>query len=197
MKTTTSNFIYAILFVLIAALPMACKKAESNDPNIDDRTINKTINAVVAGSGFGYTDSLDIDNDGFIDFKFQCTGNDSTQVLILVTKNANILTENVNVNGDVIPTNKTISSGDVLDASSSTWVNATYISFKSIEVGNSFDGGIHGKGDKFFGFQLNKSAGNYLYAWVKVNLSDDHKTLTIKEVAVQKVINKAIKVGEK
>lgn len=196
MKSLPLNKMYAILIMLIALAPMACKK-ETNDPNIDDRTINKTINAVVAGSGFGYTDSLDIDNDGFVDFKFQCTGNDSTQILILVTKNANILTENVNVNGDVIPTNKTISSGDVLDAGSSTWVNAAYVSYKSIKVGNSFDGGIHGKGDKFFGFQLNKSAGNYLYAWVKVNLSDDHKTLTIKEVGVQKVINKSIKVGEK
>jgi hypothetical protein len=187
---------YAILIMLIALAPMACKK-ETNDPNIDDRAINKTINAVIGGSGFAYTDSLDIDNDGFIDFKFQCTGNDSTQVLVLINKDANILTENVNINGDIVPTNKNISSGDVLEAGSLTWVNAAYVSYKSIKVANNFDGGIHGKGDKFFGFQLKKSVGNYLYAWVKVNLSDDHKTFIIKEVAVQKVINKSIKVGEK
>ena len=196
MKSLPLNKMYVILIMLIALAPMACKK-ETNDPNIDDRAINKTINAVVGGSGFGYTDSLDIDNDGFIDFKFQCTGNDSTQTLILITKNANILTENVNVNGDVIPTNKTMTSGDVLEAGSLTWVSAAYVSYKSIKVANNFDGGIHGKGDKFFGFQLKKSAGNYLYTWVKVNLSDNHKTFIIKEVGVQKVINKSIKVGEK
>lgn len=197
MKKNKLNRIYVILLVLIAALPMACKKETPNDPNIDDRTINKTIVATASGSNFVIKDSLDFDLDGAVDLQLIGIIDDSVQAFIISAHGGSLLTEQITILGSFISTNAQLSSGVVLDASSLSWTSSSYASYNSTRVGLVGQFGIHGKGDQFIGFRLNKTAGNYLYGWIKVNLSDDSKTLIIKELAVQKVINKAIKVGEK
>jgi hypothetical protein len=196
MKSLPLNKIYVLVIALLALAPMACKK-ETNDPNIDDRTINKTYTATVSGSTFSRIDSIDIDNDGTVDMFFNHSGNDSSQIMVAVFKDANVLTETINIQGDMLPVSRSLPSGMLIDASSTIWSNTTYSSGKSIRVGNLYDFGFHGKGDVYWALQLKKSTGNYLYGWIKINLSDDHRTLIIKEVAVQKVLNKSIKAGEK
>ena len=196
MKSLPNNKIYAILIVLITALPIACKK-EANDPNIDDRTINKTFTAIASDDNFIIEDSIDTDLDGIFDIIFTAFIGDSSQASTSFVRNGGLLIENKTILGDVYPLNKNLATGDLLDVNSLTWNNSAFSSLKTIIVNNTADDGIHGKGDKYFGFRIKKSTGNYLYGWLKVNLSDDFKTFTIKELAVQKVINKAIKVGEK
>lgn len=198
MKSLLVKRILAILIMIIAVLPIACKK-DSNDLNIDDRAINKTSVATASGDNFVGIDSIDIDADGLIDMIFQhgVSASDSIELLVFQFRNANVLSENIDILGDTVPTTKLLSLGTSIDASSTIWQQTAYSSYISKSIGHLADFGIHGKGDQFLAFQLKRSVGNYLYGWMKVNLSNDSKTLIIKELAVQKVINKAIKIGEK
>jgi hypothetical protein len=56
--------------------------------------------------------------------------------------------------------------------------------------------GINGQGDKFVAFRTG-SAPSFKYGWMKVNVSTDGNTLTVKEIALSNVNNKVIKVGAK
>ncbi|MBK6275515.1 MAG: hypothetical protein IPF58_12835 [Saprospirales bacterium] len=49
----------------------------------------------------------------------------------------------------------------------------------------------------YLAFQLIKNNGDKSYGWMLLNVSSDLKTIVIKEVAVNTVANKSIKVGEK
>ncbi|MFN8283583.1 MAG: hypothetical protein U0U67_10240 [Chitinophagales bacterium] len=195
MKSITV-FIIALLFTV------ACKKNDNNNPAINDRTINKNITAIKVGSNFMVSDYLDLDDDGKLDINFEGILSDSTKYLRItgVNDSTNILSDFVSFPsflGGIITIPKTLTTNTLVDVSSSHWVELTYIAFISTKVTKEFNDGIHGDGDVYLAFQIEKNTGNNYYGWMLINVSSDMKAITVKEVAVNTVANKGINIGEK
>lgn len=187
---------YATLAATTAiTLPLACKK-EANDPNIADFSINKKFNAVEGSSAFVKIDSLDFDNNGTYDLSIVLfvKKNDSVanNYLIHLHNNSQLLM------GDPYMV-KPLNPDDNIDSLSTNWQFGVFLQRKNLAI--SLNSGIGGQGDKLLGFRFRDEPisppVNIYYGWMRVNLSADLKTLTIKDYAYQKTPNTAIKAGAK
>ncbi len=178
-----------------AILPVACKK-DKNDPNIIDKTIG--LNLSIGASPSFQVDSLDIDGNGLSDLGFALITqkHDSTMVAYMASLNENSAFK-VNSNYTLM----IFDEGSQLDAISTSSSNIGEIGiFHNKNLGTSTNIGIGGQGDKYIAFALRDAiaAPDDLHTgWMKVNLSSDLKTLTIKELAYQKNPGVGIKVGAK
>ncbi len=190
------------VFILASFLTVACKKNDSNNPAINDRVINKTITAIAIGSNFIVSDYLDLDDDGKLDIKFAGNITDSTKFTNIegVNDSTNVLSDFKSYPfylGGIIPISESVTNNTLIDVSSSHWVNLCYMSLISTKVTKEFNDGINGDGDTYIAFQIEKNTGDNYYGWMLINVSSDMKTIVIKEVAVNTVANKGIKIGEK
>lgn len=192
-----------ISVILIALFFMvACKKNDSNNPAINDRAINKTITAIKVGTNFIISDYLDLDDDGKLDINFGGILSDSTKYLTIegVNDSTKILSDFLSYSffpGGIVPISRSMSANTIVDVSSSHWVSEIYMSLIVEKVNKEFNSGLQGDGDTYLAFQLLKNNGDKSYGWMLLNVSSDLKTIVIKEVAVNTVANKSIKVGEK
>jgi hypothetical protein len=91
-------------------------------------------------------------------------------------------------------------SGSTIDTSNAAWIdpysNDDGYLFVNDLLPTPASSGIAGQGDKFVAFRTG-SASSFKYGWMKVNVSTDGNTLTVKEIALSNVNNKVIKVGAK
>ncbi len=190
----------ALALATASILPMSCSKdKESNDVNIDDKTVNKVLNAVlISGTEFGKEDSIDVNSDGQFDFDLAVgteTYSSNTYGYSFIDGKVagnQILSNNQTISSYTLPIVTTKNSGDKINSSSSNWENNSYVGYKY----NSAQVGIAGGGDKLIGFRF-KAGANTHYGWMKVNLSSDYKTLTIKELAYNKTPDAEIAAGAK
>lgn len=205
MKTKTKKIAQYSALALAAAtvLPMACKKdnKEVDDPEIDVISPNLTVTTTsayntrdtilnIGGSQIQLDMSVGSyygDNIAYLDFD----GDAKFQKDIITSINSS--------NWDFLPI---LNSGTTIDTASSAWLDGTFtnddgylfVFDKTPPPGESK--GINGQGDKYVAFRDGNSP-SYKYGWMKVNVSADANTLTIKEVAMANVFNKVIKVGAK
>lgn len=186
----------ALAIAAAAALPLSCKKDDKNDPNIEDKTLNKVITA--SGVDFFSEDSIDINSDGVFDFNFSIggelyDGNTYAYGYINGTRAGNaLLTTEQTFLGYTMEVLTAKNSGDAINSTSTDWTEESYIGYKY----NSDQIGHANGSDKIFGFRF-KIGSDTHYGWVKTNLASDYKTLTIKEIAYNKTANAEIKAGEK
>lgn len=188
MKTIKS---IAICVIIISAF--ACKKetTETNDPNIDDRIVNITIDS----SGNSNNKIIDLDDDGTDDFNIFSTlpslDKDNSDVGINGLTDYEFSTEAQSPVSNKI---KTLTSGTSINSATGTWntLASFYINLSGIA---GYPVGINEQGDKFIGFRI-KDGVSFYYGWMLVNITSGHK-LTIKEYAVQTIADTAIKAGDK
>ena len=181
------------LIVLVAISIFSCKKetTASNDPNIDDHTVNISIDS----SGNSNSKLIDLDGDGTNDFNIFST---------LPSMNKNNADVGINglsnyefsVEAQLPVSNKinTFTEGASINSATGTWTSLAIFYFNLTGV-SGYPVGINEQGDKFIGFRVIDGA-SFFYGWMKVNVSGGHK-LTIKEYAVQAIANTAIKAGQK
>ncbi len=189
----------ALAIATAAVLPMACKKEkEINSEDIIDVSINKVVTGVGTATDFDKIDSIDINNDDVFDFELSTTAGLSYGTIYAYSsisgKNLsnNILTNDVDVAGETLKIPIAKNSGDKINSTSTNWTKDTEVGL--IYLGE--EAGYAGDGDKFFGFKFSASDGIH-YGWMKVNLTADYKTLTIKELAYHKTPNTEIEAGAK
>lgn len=190
-----------ILLACALFIAVSCKK-EKNDPTINDRVINKTITPIPIGLNFMISDYLDLDNDGKIDINFFGQITDSTKTLTLKTENDSTLILSgfqpyTSFPGGIINTTKDVAANTFVDASSSYWIALSYTALLNTKKTKEINTGFHGAGDKYVALKLLKSSGQDFYAWMLINVSEDFKTIVVKEVAVNTIPNKGITVGAK
>ncbi len=203
MKNNTKKIKQYSMLALAASavIPMACKedKTEPDDPEIDVISPNFTTTTAgpyesrdsifsIGGTnvelfssvGLYYGDKiayLDLDGDA----KFQ---------------KANY----VDLNASEWDMLRILPSGSTIDTSNAAWIdpysNDDGYLFVNDLLPTPVSSGINGQGDKFVAFRTG-SASSFKYGWMKVNVSTDGNTLTIKEIALSNVNNKVIKVGAK
>lgn len=193
---TTMLLLTALLFAV------SCKKGDNNDPTITDRVVNKTITAIPVGLNFMTSDYLDVDNDGKIDIRFYGQISDSSKVLTLESDNDSTLILSgyetyAPFPGGLIVTTKDLALNTLVDVSSSYWTKLSYTDALITKKTKEINVGFHGKGDKYLALKIMKPSGQDFYAWMLINVSDDLKTIVVKEVAANTTPNEGIKIGEK
>lgn len=188
MKTIKS---IAICVIIISAF--ACKKetTESNDPNIDDRIVNITIDS----SGNSNNKIIDLDDDGTDDFNIFSTlpslDKDNSDVGINGFPYYEFITEAQSPVSNKI---KTFAENASINSASGTW-NSIVTFYLNIDGVSGYPVGINEQGEKLIGFRVD-IGGDFHYGWMKVNVTGGHK-LTIIEYAVQTIPETAIAAGDK
>jgi hypothetical protein len=189
----------ALALATATVIPMACKEEENiNSADIIDIAINRVVTGIGSASEFEILDSIDINSDGVFDFALFTNAGTSYENTYAYTQinglrpNNNILTNNITVLSETfkIPTSK--NNGDKINPSSANWTERADVGFAYLgeEIG------FAGDGDKYYGFRFSAGDGIH-YGWLKVNLTADYRTLTIKELAYHKTPNTEIAVGAK
>jgi hypothetical protein len=190
----------ALALATASILPMSCSKdKETNDENIDDKTVNKVLSAVAtSATEFGKEDSIDVNGDGQFDFNLvvggEVDGAYSYGYCGAKGKDPSnqILSSDQTIGPYTVPFATIKNNGDKINSSSVNWENGAYFSYKI----NSSSTGFAGAGDKLIGFRF-KAGANTHYGWMKVNAASDYKTLTIKELAYNKTPDAEITAGAK
>lgn len=195
-KHRTSNLV-VILLVLFATV--SCKKEDNAiNSNIIVTPINSTFN--LRSEDTTVYKELDIDKDGAKDFTFMMKyqykerlGNDN-YVYIYASKIENELVAHLgSVEGYFL---NELTTSDSITPTSTIWIPeasaATYWTQSRININE----GIAGKGNSIIGFRF--LVGTELhYGWLKLNVSEDFRTINIMEAAYDKRPNTSILAGAK
>ncbi len=122
---------------------------------------------------------------------------------LLVASNATTINNADMLDNGITQFVKSFSLNELIDSTSSTFTSADYeniyLAFKRIGKDPIETGQFHGKGDKYigFGFKTSEESPGFHFAWLRVNISADCKTVKVIDAAYQKNINTPIKAGYK
>lgn len=202
MKNNTKKIKQYSMLALAASavIPMACKedKTEPDDPEIDVALVNLTLTYTTDLQNRDTTlvilgNELDLDLRNQSSYKY---------VYMDFDGDSNFQNDNdVSVNSETWDMLRILPSGSTIDTSTAAWLDPYnnddgYLYVFDKDPAPGAKSGIAGQGDKFVAFR-NGTGSSFKYGWMKVNVSSDGNTLTLKEVAMSNVANKVIKVGAK
>lgn len=189
-----NRILFPIVFFLFLLMFSACK-TESNDPLIEDKTINKTITTGGSSSRYGADDSIDVNGDGDFDFKFlfgAVSGVTDTTFYGGACIKGDVLTYTQNLGTTSTVFTTIFNKGDKISSSSTIW---STFGFAAGTLGTTSIG-IAGAGDKLIGFRFNAGDGTH-YGWMKVNIAENYTSLKVVELAYHKTPNTEIEAGVK
>lgn len=200
-----SMYPVAIAIVLLALMMAGCKKDEDVlNPDIVFKTYNISLTNTTSAVDPDQEVPFDLDGDGSDDFKFdaefQNVGGDTTITEIdiqSVNSDNKVLTEEYVFPGGQTSTKlKALSNGYMINSASE--FNEFGFAVLTAKVGSVVMGdfGFTDTSDKLVGFSFYIGSDLH-YGWLKVKVSADLKTLTIKEGAYHKMANMGIAAGDK
>ena len=192
MKTTK-----IITLIAIVILAISCKKEKQNDVNIDEKTVNISINAGLSGKDT----VIDIDGDGYYEYNlysnFPGGNNSKAQIGINSYATGNFDLEfTTEVQGVINEITKVFPENSEINASTGTWKADAIFYFYDAGISTA-KFGFNDVGDKYIGVRYRNrmiSTTDYYYGWMKVNVSNQHN-VSIKGFAFQKQKNTAINAG--
>ena len=192
MKTTK-----IITLIAIVILAISCKKEKQNDVNIDEKTVNISINAGLSGKDT----VIDIDGDGYYEYNlysnFPGGNNSNAQIGINSYATGNFDLEfSTEVQGVINEITKVFPENSEINASTGTWKADAIFYFYDAGISTA-KLGFNDVGDKYIGVRYRNrmiSTTDYYYGWMKVNVSNQHN-VSIKGFAFQKQKNTGIKAG--
>lgn len=192
MKTTK-----IITLIAIVILAISCKKEKQNDVNIDEKTVNISINAGLSGKDT----VIDIDGDGYYEYNlysnFPGGNNSNAQIGINSYATGNFDLEfSTEVQGVINEITKLFPENSEINASTGTWKADAIFYFYDAGISTA-KLGFNDVGDKYIGVRYRNrmiSTTDYYYGWMKVNVSNQH-SVSIKGFAFQKQKNTAINAG--
>ncbi|MFN8284344.1 MAG: hypothetical protein U0U67_14080 [Chitinophagales bacterium] len=178
--------------------PNISKRAPENDPDVEAQTLNLTINTnrstyldtIINAFGHDFHISIyqyspykyiDISTDYNSDVYFQ------EEIVLRVGQRSD----------DFLPC---FLEGYKVDTYQGAWEEIDGYgdnTYGALYIKNTEGGfGFNGLGDRFIAYRNEVSSGNYKYGYIKLNLSADGQSLTIKSIAFCNVANKAIYFGD-
>ena len=192
MKTTK-----IITLIAIVILAISCKKEKQNDVNIDEKTVNISINAGLSGKDT----VIDIDGDGYYEYNlysnFPGGNNSNAQIGINSYATGNFDLEfSTEVQGVINEITKLFPENSEINASIGTWKADAIFYFYDAGISTA-KLGFNDVGDNYIGVRYRNrmiSTTDYYYGWMKVNVSNQHN-VSIKGFAFQKQKNTAINAG--
>lgn len=186
-----------ITVIGIIILTISCKKEKQNDVNIDERSVNISINAGTSGKDT----VIDIDGDGYYEYNlysnFPGGNNSNAQIGINSYATGNFDLEfSTEVQGVINEITKVFPESSEINASTGTWKADAIFYFYDAGISTA-KLGFNDVGDKYIGVRYRNrmiSTTDYYYGWKKVNVSNQH-SVSIKGFAFQKQKNTGIKAG--
>lgn len=195
MKTKTKKITQYSMLALAASavVPMSCgTKEAADDPNITFRTLSKTVTAAIPNSNVDVP--IDINGDAVDDF------NITSFYTNYAPERLGVFLENLVV-GNEVATNTVSTIKMITPITSNTEINAATTTWESFGYGGFANNtpltiGVNDAGDKYAAVRFKIGAGLH-YGWLKFNVTNGSKTITIKEAAFDIRPDTAIKVGAK
>ena len=196
MKNLFSKISFLFLFVMILS---SCKKEKNNNnSNIFVTPFNSIFN--LSSEDTTVYKELDIDKDGAKDFtvimKYQYKerlGNNNYVYMYASKIQNEVLAHLGSVEGYFL---NELTTSDSISPTSTIWIPeasaATYWTQSRISINE----GIAGKGNSIIGFRFLIGTDLH-YGWLKLNVSEDFKTINIMEAAYDKRPNTSILAGAK
>ncbi len=195
-----------ILYLFCISIIISCKKEDADDPNIEYASFNTNLTYIQ--NDYNYK-SFDVNNDGINDISIYITSHIDGDIedLEITTYGANsegLLKVSYNeevVEGNIEEIAKAYSNGEVINSVSSDFYDSEspYLDLLRTVESPFTEGHFHGSGDKFIGFRFKPTATSlgFYFAWLRVNISADLKTIKIIDGASQKIADTPIIAGAK
>lgn len=180
--------------------------SDKNDPNIEDQDINPDL-SLTAPTNDDIEHLLDVNNDGVNDLSltvgnsvYASYGVDYNYVNVDGLNGAEVVTtiENVSFGGydyDVSLATA-LSEGNSISPSSTIWDDYGVLGSKGTYSGDPLSVGQFLSKDKYIGFRFS-AAGSTHYGWLRVSVSANANSFSLKEYAYHKTPNTAIEAGAK
>lgn len=176
-----------------AVIPMSCgTKEEADDPNITARALSLSVTPDVVNSN--KTVLFDIDANGTNDFYLAgFYTNYGTEKKGSFISNAVAGNQMISNTVSSLPMITPIAANTEISAASTTWIGGAYGAF----INNTpLSLGVNDAGDKYAAVRF-KIGANLHYGWLKFNVTNASKTITLKEGAFDTRPDTPIKAGAK
>ena len=186
----------AIALAASAILPMACKKEtkEADDPNIIHRDLNKTLTL----SSTTKIDSIDVNLDGINELVFIGVSIGSSDITYLLANPGQglIFCDTTSVSSLKLA-NASDAGFTPLALPSPQWNQYSVLDVNVVSPSliNLNNGGVS-PAPKYVSFVF-KNGLKPFYGWLRVNVSADHKTVLIKDLAYSVLPETLVKTGSK
>lgn len=157
---------------------------------------------------YTWSKQVDLDSDTLNDLNFSLSiGKDRYGNFYYIGTSISCIQQGGGVISDFLPSAfpsnpsvwqaRTVPAGAVISGSLQTFANPAYVSTYtySYYFGARRGGTIIGKGDKHVGFRF-VSKGQTYYGWIKVNVSANSQTFTIREAAFMNIPDLPISAGQ-
>ena len=186
---------FFLMIVMLLCFTIACKKEETNDPDIKDVSLNIKVEAVYPT----LLKAVDVNLDGEVlqDFTFVIShpGDEPDNHLVNVDVYDSKYEFLTNWEpGIVITQIKTIQKGSNIQPSSAEWRGGSCVFYYKYPAIGTY--GFTDIGDQYIAFRKKNLTGGYQYGWMLVNVENGEK-LSLKEYAIRQTADTPIKAGEK
>lgn len=215
---------YSVLAGAALTMVTACSKedptppVDPNDADIDETDVDPDISLQDPGNNQEVTMMFDINNDGIDDievgigsYNYSYYGNsiDVEYAQVDGLNGTQVLTSERSFSfdyydyyygatytyTDTLDIAKALAEGDNIGPTESDWVDYGFLRAAGDVYGTNVNfGGFVGQ-DKYVGLKLNVAGATH-YAWLRLSLSADGKTVTIKEHAYRVTPDVAIEAGD-
>jgi hypothetical protein len=194
-----TNFKIILLQTIVIFAMISCKKEDNAiNSNIIVTPINSTFN--LRSEDTTVYKELDIDKDGAKDFTFMMKyqykvrlGNNNYVYMYASKIQNEVVAHHGNIEGYFL---NELTTSDSISPTSTIWIPeasaATYWTQSRININE----GIAGKGNSIIGFRFLIGTDLH-YGWLKLNVSEDFRTINIMEAAYDKRPNTSILAGAK
>ena len=199
---------YSVLAGAAITMIAACKKDDSNDPNIIETDVNPDI-SITSMNNSGNEVEIDINGDGILDvsigaYNYNYTyGGTSTSVnygYISGLNGGQVLTQSESIivggNSYIEDFATALSEGNSIGPSQVTWLDYGYLGLKGTYYGQEITAGQFLGQDKYVGLSI-QAAGNTHYAWMRLSMTADGSNVTVYEYAYHINPNTPIEAGAK
>lgn len=180
--------------LLSSVLVLSCKKEEADDPNIEYRSINKSVTSVTAG--VASVDSFDINNDGKSDLNILAVANVTADsaVLYIVGSAAAVYIDSTQTFASTYKI-KNLYKDEVPEklGTQRLWGNLTYAALRR----GTDKKGYAGVGDVFIPVFFRATTLKIHYGWIRINVSSDFRTLKVVDAAYHVTPETSIAMGAK
>lgn len=194
------------LCLLCIVIIFSCKKEEADDPNIEYASYNTNLAYIRNEENYK---SFDVNNDAIDDISIiikSVTDGDIEDLKIATSAALNNNLLHVAYNKEMIEPGlrslaEAYSNGETINSVSSDFIDNDGVNLDLLRTVESpyKEGHFHGSGDKFIGFRFKptETSAGFYFAWLRVNISADFKTIKIIDGASQKIADTPIIAGAK
>lgn len=153
--------------------------------------VYKDIDPDFVGTGNGTSYDLDLNNDGTTDFQINLTSNGNAFKLLMNASDANAI---AGTSSNPYKYPFVLGLNDVID-DGLTWVEGAYQTLATSGYFQNPYGEWFGATDGYLGVRLKMGISKF-YGWIRMDVSEDGKTFTVKDFAYQSTADMEILAGD-